>query len=76
MIFFGRSSSSTAFSSWQAKNARQTLGDKLVCISNLQHYPHNRLPRGGFLQTAVSDAPHGADPTRTLTVFGARPIQH
>jgi hypothetical protein len=42
----------------------------------LQHYPHNRLPRGGFLQTAVSDAPHGADPTRTLTVFGARPIQH
>src|ERR1039458_5262965 len=38
MIFFGRSSSSTAFSIWQPKNARQTLGDKLVCISNLQHY--------------------------------------
>ena len=37
---------------------------------------HNRLPRGGFLQTAVSDAPRGADPTCTPTVFGARPIQH
>jgi hypothetical protein len=37
MIFFVRSSSSTAFSIWQPKNARQTLGDKLVCISNLQH---------------------------------------
>jgi hypothetical protein len=32
MIFFGRFSSSTAFSIWQPKNARQTLGDKLVCI--------------------------------------------
>src|ERR1019366_5737964 len=38
MIFFVRSSSSTAFSIWQPKNARQTLGDKLVCISNLHHY--------------------------------------
>jgi hypothetical protein len=32
MIFFFRFSSSTAFSIWQPKNARQTLGDKLVCI--------------------------------------------
>jgi heme-degrading monooxygenase HmoA len=32
MIFFVRFSSSTAFSIWQPKNARQTLGDKLVCI--------------------------------------------
>jgi hypothetical protein len=32
MIFFDRFSSSTAFSIWQPKNARQTLGDKLVCI--------------------------------------------
>jgi transposase-like protein len=32
MIFFDRFSSSTTFSSWQPKNARQTLGDKLVCI--------------------------------------------
>src|SRR6476660_162375 len=32
MIFFDRFSSSTAFSSWQPKNARQTLGNKLVCI--------------------------------------------
>src|ERR1019366_4233554 len=30
---------------------------------------HNRLPRGGFLQTAVSDAPAGSPRlTRTLTV--------
>jgi superfamily I DNA/RNA helicase len=43
MIFFVRSSSSTAFSTWQPKNARQTLGDKLVCISNLQHYPAVRI---------------------------------
>src|ERR1019366_8515344 len=39
MIFFDRFSSSTTFSTWQPKNARQTLGDKLVCIWNLQHYP-------------------------------------
>jgi transposase-like protein len=32
MIFFVRFSSSTAFSTWQHKNARQTLGDKLVSI--------------------------------------------
>src|ERR1039458_8842754 len=32
MIFFDRFTSSTAFSIWQPKNARQTLGDKLVCI--------------------------------------------
>ena len=32
MIFFVKFSSSTAFSIWQPKNARQTLGDKLVCI--------------------------------------------
>jgi isoamylase len=32
MIFFDRLSSSTAFSTWQPKNARQTLGNKLVCI--------------------------------------------
>src|ERR1039457_986467 len=38
MIFFVRFSSSTAISIWQPKNARQTLGDKLVCISNLQYY--------------------------------------
>src|ERR1017187_9707909 len=37
---------------------------------------HNRLPRGGSLQTAVSDAPRSTDPTCTLTVFGAHPIQH
>src|ERR1039458_6164835 len=42
MIFFFRFSSSTAFSIWQPKNARQTLGDKLVCILNLQHYPSIR----------------------------------
>jgi hypothetical protein len=38
MIFFVRFSSSTTFSSWQPKNAQQTLDDKLVGISNLQHY--------------------------------------
>jgi hypothetical protein len=32
MTFFGRFSSSTAFSIWQFKNVLQTLGDKLVCI--------------------------------------------
>ena len=32
MIFFDRFSSSTTFSIWQSENARQTLGDKLVCI--------------------------------------------
>jgi transposase-like protein len=32
MIFFDRFSSSTISSIWQPKNARQTLGDKLVCI--------------------------------------------
>jgi len=32
MIFFGRFSSSTVFSTRQPKNTRQTLGDKLVCI--------------------------------------------
>ena len=32
MIFFFRFSLSSAFSIWQPKNARQTLGDKLVCI--------------------------------------------
>src|ERR1022692_4420833 len=42
MIFFFRLSSSTAFSIWQPKNARQTVGDKLVCIWNLQHYPPER----------------------------------
>ena len=29
---------------------------------------HNRLPRGGSLQTAVSDAPRSTEPTCTLTV--------
>jgi hypothetical protein len=38
MIFFVRFSSSTISLIWQPKNARQTLGDELVCISNLQHY--------------------------------------
>jgi hypothetical protein len=47
MIFFDRFSSSTAFSIWQPKNAPQTLGDKLVCISNLQHYAaKDRWPTG------------------------------
>ena len=32
MIFFDRFGSSTAFSSWEPKNARQTLGNRLVCI--------------------------------------------
>ena len=32
VIFFDRFSSSTAFSSWQPKNARPTLGNKLACI--------------------------------------------
>ena len=31
-IFFDRFSSSIDFSIWQPKYARQTLGDKLVCI--------------------------------------------
>src|ERR1035437_6124835 len=43
MIFFDRFSSSTTFSSWQPENAQQTLGDKLVCILNLQHYPRKCL---------------------------------
>src|SRR5271165_6297979 len=37
---------------------------------------HNRLPTRGSLQTAVSDAPRSTEPTCTLTVFGAHPIQH
>jgi hypothetical protein len=37
---------------------------------------HSRLPRDGFLQTAVSDPPRSTDPTCLLTVFGAHPIQH
>ena len=32
MIFFDRFSSSTAFLTWQPKNARKTLGNELVCI--------------------------------------------
>jgi hypothetical protein len=36
---FVRFSSSTAFSTWQPKNPRQTLGDKLVCILKLATLP-------------------------------------
>ena len=43
MIFLVRFNSSTASSICQSKNARQTLGDKSICICNLQHSHSNSL---------------------------------
>jgi len=37
---------------------------------------HNCLPTGGFLQTAVSDAPRTTSRTYLRSSNGAHPIQH
>jgi hypothetical protein len=60
----------------ERRNYAQTTTDCYIQTIATPFNLHNCLPTGGFLQTAVSDAPRTTSRTYLRSSDGAHPIRH